>query len=75
MIFLFIGSYFFVVQPNSLPEEYELGVYFEITPENSFLIKNDNGTYSLFVNDTYKCNIDNIAEEPFSLLEIKKMEE
>lgn len=75
MIFLFLSSYFFVIQPYSSPQECEAGTIFDISPDNSFLVKNKNGIYNLYVNNVYMCNIEDIKDVPFSLLEIKELEE
>lgn len=75
MFFLFIGSYSFVIQPYAEPDEFKSGIIFEITPDNSFIIKNKDDVYSLYVNNEYICNIDDVTIEPYLSLEIILTEE
>lgn len=79
-IFLFCGlillslfaSYKFMIQPRYFPTvEAGYEETFIITPENSFLTLNGDGTYSLYTDGQYKCNINKINEEPFSSLPVK----
>ncbi len=68
----FIASYGFVVQPlypNPVITEHE--DVFMLNPESSYLVLNEDGTYSLYFNDKYICFIENRSIEPFSLLPIK----
>ncbi|AOY74542.1 M56 family metallopeptidase [Clostridium formicaceticum] len=66
------ASYRFVIQPRYFPTvEAGYEETFIITPENSFLILNGDGTYSLYTDGQYRCNINQINEEPFSLLSVK----
>ena len=74
MIFLFLGSYSFVIQPYTEPDEFKSGVIFEITSDNSFIIKNKDDIYCLYVDNEYICYIDDITIEPYVSLEIIEME-
>ena len=60
MILLFVASFCFVIQPYGLPLMEDLNVEsgavisdVQITPETAFLFDNQDGTYSLFVNNEY----------------------
>ena len=60
MILLFAASFCFVIQPYGLPLMEDLNVDsravisdVQITPETAFLFDNQDGTYSLFVNNEY----------------------
>lgn len=68
----FLASYKVVIQPRTL-STVEAGYEetFAITPENSYLTVNENGSYSLYSDGTYRCDIDKIDVEPFSSLPIK----
>lgn len=69
LIFLsFFASYMFVIQPRYFSVNEEI---FDITPENSYLKINENGTYSLYSNGKYRCEITEIDVEPFSSLPVK----
>lgn len=63
--FLFIGLYFFsiffIFEPFYIPPETEEGIFYA-TPDNSYLIKNPNGTYDFYHNDTYISTISRIDE-------------
>jgi len=66
------ASYKVVIQPRTLSTVkagYE--ETFTITPESSYLTENKNGTYSLYADGKYRCDITKIDEEPFSSLPIK----
>ena len=67
MILLFVASFCFVIQPFRLPPEDDLGIEInsgdtfvplQITPQTSFLVDNEDGTYSLFVNGKYLHKVD-----------------
>lgn len=76
MFLLFISSYFFVIQPyGEPPKEDENGIIYDINSTNSFITKNKNGTYSLYINNDYICDVIDITVEPFSSLEIIETEE
>jgi len=67
LVILFV-SYNIVIQPRTFSTAkagYE--ETFTITPENSYLTINGDGTYSLYSDGTYRCDIPQINEEPFSL--------
>lgn len=68
----FYASYNIVIQPMYQPTT-EAGYEetFTITPENSYLTVNENGTYSLYADGKYRFDIEKIDEEPFSSLPIK----
>lgn len=68
----FFASYKVVLQPrtfSTVKAGYE--ETFTITPENSYLTVNENGTYSLYADNKYRFDITKIDEEPFSSLPIK----
>jgi beta-lactamase regulating signal transducer with metallopeptidase domain len=67
-----LASYKVVIQPMYYPTT-EAGYEetFSITPENSYLTINEDGTYSLYTDDKYRCDIEKIDVEPFSSLPIK----
>lgn len=68
----FVASYRFVIQPrtySTVKAGYE--DTFTITPENSYLSINKDGTYSLYSDGKYRCDIQEIDKEPFSSLPIK----
>ncbi len=67
-----IASYGFVVQPahpNPIITEYE--DVFAIKPENAYLMLNEDGTYSVYSDNQFRFNIDQINSEPFLSLPIK----
>jgi beta-lactamase regulating signal transducer with metallopeptidase domain len=68
----FLASYKVVIQPRTF-STVEAGYEetFTITPENSYLTVNENGTYSLYADGIYRFDISKIDEEPFSSLPIK----
>ena len=72
MIFLFSVSFCFVVQPYSLPALEDLTVEtksedtvgpFRISPDTSFFVDNQDGTYSLFVDGEYLHDVEGQAIE------------
>lgn len=67
-----LASYKFIVQPRYYPTT-EVGheETFLITPGNSYLTINADGTFSLYAGGKYRCDITKIDEEPFSSLPIK----
>lgn len=68
----FLASYKIVIQPRYQPiAEVGSEEIFSITPENSYLIHNEDGTYSLYADGKHRFNISEIDEEPFSSLPIK----
>lgn len=86
MIFLFSVSFCFVVQPYSLPALEDLTVEtksedtvgpFRISPDTSFFVDNQDGTYSLFVNGEYLHNVDGraIESEMFQSIPIISLDE
>lgn len=75
MFLTYIGSYSFIIQPYGVPDELETNMILDITPETSFIIKNNSGIYSLYVNNHYICELDDITIEPYCLLKILETEE
>jgi len=67
----FFASYKIVIQPMYSPAVESNEEIFDITAENSYLTVNENGTYSLYADGKYRCDITEIDEEPFSSLPIK----
>lgn len=68
----FLASYKVVIQPRTFsPVKAGYEETFTITPENSYLTANENGTYSLYADGIYRFDISEIDEEPFSSLPIK----
>ncbi len=66
------ASYGFVVQPVHHPTiERGYEESFTISPQNSYLVLNEDGTYSLYIDNKYISLIKYIDVEPFSLLPIK----
>lgn len=71
MSFLFVSSYFIVLQPDGgPPAEYTSGLVFDIDIDNTFLRMNPDGTYSVYENDIFIGTINNADEEPFSSFQI-----
>ena len=81
MILLFAASFCFVIQPFRLPPEEELVITidskdsagsFKVTPKTSFLLDNQDGTYSLFVDNNYLHDVDerDIESEMFRSIPI-----
>ena len=68
LIAVFVFSYAFIIQPASFPEE-DAGI-FDITPDNAYIVDNGDGTYELYVNNTYISNIGSVDIEPYSQLQI-----
>lgn len=86
MMLLFAASFCFVLQPYSLPALEDLNVEiksedtvgpFRISPETSFFVDNQDGTYSLFVNGEYLHNVDGraIESEMFQSIPIISLDE
>jgi beta-lactamase regulating signal transducer with metallopeptidase domain len=71
ILLTFLALYKLVIQPvYTVPAQSQEEI-FDINPENSYLILNENGTYSLYADGKYRCDITNIDTEPFSLLPVK----
>ncbi len=70
MIILFVLSYSFILQPAFLPPEYERGEIYIPSPDNSFLMHNEDGSYSLYMNGENCGTLNDISEEPFASMEI-----
>ncbi|MCB8815354.1 M56 family metallopeptidase [Desulfosporosinus shakirovi] len=65
-------SYIFVFQPAGFPTaEPEYEDFYMVTPENAYLIINEDNTYSLYVDGQYKLKLKTIASEPYLTLPIK----
>ncbi|EHL07555.1 peptidase, M56 family [Desulfitobacterium hafniense DP7] len=64
-------SYTFVLQPAGFPTAEPGYDFFVIKPENAYLISNEDGTYSLYVDDQYRINLTTIDSEPYLALPIK----
>lgn len=75
-IALFIASYFVIIQPASFPPEEDLAGVIEITPENSYLVHKEDGTYDLWVDGAfYTTHAENeLRSEPLCDLEIREEE-
>lgn len=73
MGFLFLISFSFVFQPYTLPPEDEVEGCIQITPENSYLKLENDGTYLLYVDGQYLDAIlpCDLQTEPFSQLPVK----
>ena len=74
LLLLFVISYLFVIQPyKGRPSDYDSNTMFDITPETSYLIKNDDGTYKWYMDGEYIYTLDSndISEPPFSEMTIK----
>lgn len=65
-------SYIFVLQPAGFPTT-EPGYedFYMVTPENAYLIINEDSTYSLYVDGQYKLKLKTIDSEPYLTLPIK----
>lgn len=72
IVFSMAFSYLFVIQPEFSAENFTDEATFKITYENSYLVHNDDGTYTLYVEGEYQCDVGNVNEKPFSSLSIKK---
>ncbi len=68
LVAVFIFSYTFIFQSAGFPKD-EPGI-FDITPDNAYIVDNGNGTYSIYVNDLYMCDIGSIDIEPYNQLPI-----
>ncbi|WP_179237787.1 M56 family metallopeptidase [Sedimentibacter hydroxybenzoicus] len=67
-----VASYGFVVQPLYHPTvEKTHEESFAIFPENSYLVLNEDGTYSLYIDNKYIGFIENRDDEQFSSLPVK----
>ena len=73
LVAVMIISYAFVLQPASMPEFDDDGfIYYAISPENSYLVDNNDGTYSMYIDGAFVDDITSIDIEPFSELPIRK---
>lgn len=81
LLLLFLLSFCFIVQPASFPPEEDLmpseeNSSYDMSPvytqENAFLVDNQDGTYSVFVNSEYQHTIDSEAKnaKPFNSLPV-----
>ena len=73
VVISFAISYLFIIQPASFPDEpLEEGSseLFMITPENSYLVDNGDGTYAIYTDGMYLGDIPSIDTEPYTQLEI-----
>jgi beta-lactamase regulating signal transducer with metallopeptidase domain len=73
VVIAFAASYLFVAQPAYYPSPNDFlvpGDVFTITDENSYLVNNGDGTYSLFSDGEYRFSIDegSLGIEPFKSL-------
>lgn len=73
MLLTYISSYTFIIQPYTEPEELETNMIFDINPEVSYIIKNNNGTYSFYMNNTFMGEIQDINNLPDELLSTIKI--
>lgn len=70
VVILFTVSYLFIIQPAGFPDETP-GMYIS-TEENSYILDNGDGTYSLYIDNTYMGEISSIYDEPYINYEIRK---
>lgn len=72
MVGLCLFSVFFIFEPSgSLPSEEEI---FTVTPEDSYLVENPNGTYDFYHDEIYQSTISRIDETLLDLPVYKKGE-
>lgn len=74
---LMVASYLFIVQPTAPPPKSTNEEYISISPENSYLCPNEDGTYKLFVDGKYvdTFNPNELESKPYSSLPIKNKED
>jgi len=74
MLLTFAGSYCFILQPHGEPPGLETREIVYITPENAYLVKHMDGTYSLYVDGQYYAPFTDaerlLKTEPFNQLTI-----
>lgn len=78
MFLLFLSSYLFVIQPYAAPPTEVDGIpSYTINPSNSYIMKDKNGVYSLYIDGQFVNNLtpDYIVVEPFASLKIIETEE
>ena len=74
----FLSSYLFVIQPYAAPPTEVDGISsYTINPSNSYITKDKNGIYSLYIDGQFVNNLtpDYIVVEPFASLKIIETEE
>ena len=74
----FLSSYLFVIQPYAAPPTEIDGISsYTINPSNSYITKDKNGIYSLYIDGQFVNNLtpDYIVVEPFASLKIIETEE
>jgi beta-lactamase regulating signal transducer with metallopeptidase domain len=72
MIITYLISFLFILQSyTDHPPDFNKSELFTIEEDNSYLIDNKDGSYSLYSNGVYIIDIYDIANEPFSSLIIK----
>ena len=78
MFLFFLSSYLFVIQPYAAPPTEVDGIpSYTINPSNSYITKDKNGIYSLYIDGQFVNNLtpDYIVVEPFASLKIIETEE
>ena len=78
MFLFFLSSYLFVIQPYAAPPTEVDGIpSYTINPSNSYIMKDKNGVYSLYIDGQFVNNLtpDYIVVEPFASLKIIETEE
>lgn len=63
---LLLCSFLFILEPYGISPEDAEGT-FELTPENSYIIQLDDGTYDIYYNDNYLENTDSLEYYPNTL--------
>jgi len=74
MLLIFSASFLFVVQPSvERPPDFQESDMFELNLDDAgtYLTNNNNGSYSLYSNGTYICDVFDVKPEPFSRLPIR----
>ena len=78
LFLFFLSSYLFVIQPYAAPPTEVDGIpSYTINPSNSYITKDKNGIYSLYIDGQFVNNLtpDYIVVEPFASLKIIETEE
>ena len=57
---LYISSYFIIIQPNYEPAGHE--IYHTEDIDDSFIIEKPNGSYDIYINSTFKYNIEKLED-------------
>ena len=82
MVVMVVISYMFIIQSAGVPKEYKEEIYeydldtaFDIDPDNSYLVKEPDGTYSLYIDEKKVGVIENPKIDELSSLKIYKRED